>query len=196
MTPQGVFDYGYVDSWDKIEHLKLMYNAVVVSDPNPYPTIPKQMQHKYRDWYVCYFKNIDALSAIDFRGQTVYADRTRIIDIVANEINTGKLLFRQRPHELEEMISHWQHLYRTTEEKDDGRIKSTWIKKDDKQSDYPFAMVYARIGLSRLLGGFSDLIEAEEERDVKVTFNTANEDGSITTDLRSIVQETMDNLDE
>lgn len=196
MTPQGVFDYGYVKSWEEIEHLKLMYNAIVVCDPNPYPTMPKQMARKYRDWYICYFKNLDSMSAVDFKGQTVYADRTRIIDIVANEITNAKLLFRQRPSELEDMIAHWIHLYRTTEEKEDGRVKSTWIKKDDKQSDYPFALTYARIGLSRLMGYGSELVDPREEIDTPVTPHMATGEGTITTDLREIIKETMDNLDD
>jgi len=140
MTPQGVFDYGYVDSWDKIEHLKLMYNAVVVCDPNPYPTYPKLMSQKYKDWYMCYFKNIQGLDTIEWKNSVVYADRTRVIDIVANEIVNAKLLFRQRPYELEKMIEHWNNIYRTTVEKPDGRVQTTWLKKDGKQSDYPFAL--------------------------------------------------------
>ena len=100
MTPNGIFDHGYVDSWEKIEHIKLMYNAVVVCDPNPYQATPKQMANKYKDWYLCYFKNVDGLSAIQWneKEQVVYADRTRIIDIRANEIVNGRMLYREHPH--------------------------------------------------------------------------------------------------
>lgn len=194
LTPLGMFDYGYVKSWEDIEHLKLMYNAMVVCDPNPYQTMPKQMADKYPDWYLCYFKIIDGMSAIQWKNQVVYADRTRIIDIVANEIVHAKLLFRQRPSELEAMIGHWSNLYRTTEEKDDGKIKSVWIKKNDKQSDYPFALTYARIGLSRMLGAQSDFVEPLSEHNGQVT-NLSTKDGSnITVDFSDIIQETFDKL--
>jgi len=196
MTPQGVFDYGYVDSWDKIEHLKLMYNAVVVCDPNPYSTYPKLMSQKYKDWYMCYFKNIQGLDTIEWKGSVVYADRTRVIDIVANEINNATLLFRQRPYELERMIEHWLNLYRTTVEKPDGKTQTTWLKKDGKQSDYPFALTYARIGLAKVLGSGSDLVSPEEYNTTKVSPYTAGKDGVVNTDFRDIMQETMENLDD
>lgn len=192
MTPQGIFDHGYVDAWEKIEHLKLMYNAIVICDPNPYQAMPKQMANKYNDWYLCYFKNLDSLSAVQWkeREQVVYADRTRVIDIRANEIINGRLLYRERPHELEDVIAHWNNLYRTTEEKEDGRSKSVWIKKDDKQSDYPFAETYARIGLSKLLGGFSELVEGTPSVPTgKVTNITANEHG-VGIDFSGILEDT------
>ncbi len=198
MTPQGIFDHGYVDSWEKIEHLKLMYNAIVVCDPNPYDTMPKQYANKYNDWYLCYFKNLDSLSPIQWKEQEqiVYADRTRIIDIRANEIVHARMLYREHVHKLEDIIAHWNNLYRTTEEKEDGKVKSIWIKKDEKQSDYPFAEVYARIGLSQLLGGGSDFIEPKSESDTKVTNITAKDSSMVNVDLSGIVADTMAEFDE
>lgn len=176
MTPMGIFDHKYVKSWEEVEHYKLMYNAIVVCDPNPYDVMPKQMARKHSDWYLCYFKNLDGLSAIQWKDkeQIVYADRTRIIDLRANEIIHARLLYREHAHQLEDVIAHWNNLYRTTEEKEDGRVKSIWIKKDDKQSDWPFAEVYARIGLSQLLGGMSEFIEPKTGEEPKLTNITAN----------------------
>lgn len=192
MTPQGIFDHGYVDSWEKIEHLKLMYNALVVCDPNPYQAMPRQMSAKYSDWYLCYFKNLDAQSAIQWKDkeQVVYADRTRVIDIRANEIVHARLLYREHVHKLEDVIAHWNNLYRTTEEKEDGRVRSIWIKKDDKQSDYPFAEVYARIGLSQLLGGFSELVEVVKDDEPKQT-NVTSSGSIMTVDFSDILADTM-----
>lgn len=197
MTPEGVFDHGYVDSWDKIEKIKLMYQATVVCDPNPYPTTPKKMAEKYSDWYICYFKESKSLDIIEFKGSTVYADRTRLIDIVANEIIEGKLLFRQRPSQMEEtIIKHWLNLYRTTEEKPDGRIKSTWVKREGKQSDYTFAMFYARVAISQVIGSSAKLIEPTYQSDVEQTIHSVSKDGIVTTDLRGIIEETMSNFDD
>lgn len=197
MTPQGIFAHGYVDSWEKIEHLKLMYNAIVVCDPNPYQAMPRQMSAKYSDWYLCYFKNLEGQSAIQWKDkeQVVYADRTRVIDIRANEIIHGRLLYREHVHQLEDVIAHWNNLYRTTEEKDDGRIKSTWVKKDDKQSDYPFSEVYARIGLSQLLGGMSEFVEGSSAPDTKVTNLTAD-GNTISVDFSDILQTTYEELEQ
>jgi phage terminase large subunit GpA len=198
MTPQGIFEHGYVDSWEKIEHIKLMYKAIVVSDPNPYPTVPKQMAQKYDDWYLCYFKQLDGLSAVQWKEaeKIVYADRTRIIDIRANEIVNARMLYREHPYAIEDIIAHWNNLYRTTEEKEDGKTRSIWVKKDDKQSDFPFAEVYARIGLSQLLGGDSLIVEgtpATAER--KVTNITAGSGTTVNVDLRSVVSDTFAEMD-
>lgn len=198
MTPQGIFEHGYVDSWEKIEHIKLMYKAIVVCDPNPYPTMPKQMAAKYTDWYNCYFKNLDTQSAIMWKEkeQVVWADRTRVIDLRANEIVHARLLYRERPHELEDVIAHWNNLYRITEEESDGRIKSKWIKKDGRQSDYPFAETYARIALNQLLGGDSTFLEPISTPDTKVT-NLSTKDGStVNVDFSEIIEQTYSDMQE
>lgn len=198
MTPQGIFDHGYVDAWEKIEHLKLMYNAIVVCDPNPYPTMPKQMSAKYSDWYLCYFKNLDTQSAIQWKDkeQVVYADRTRVIDLRANEIVHARLLYRERPYALEDVIQHWNNIYRTTTEEDDGRIKSIWMKKEGKQSDYPFAEVYARIGLNLVLGGSSTFLEPSSDPDSPIT-NIETKDGkTLSIDFSDIIQDTFDDMEQ
>jgi hypothetical protein len=197
MTPQGIFDHGYVDSWDKIEHLKLMYNAIVVSDPNPYPTAPKQLAAKYNDWYLCYFKQLDGLNSVQWKEkeQIVYADRTRVIDIRANEIVNARMLYREHPHKIEDIIAHWNNLYRTTEEKEDGKVRSIWVKKDDKQSDYPFAEVYARIGLSQLLGGESALVDGLLQTEAKVTNLTATNHSGVSVDFSQILDDTYAEMD-
>lgn len=196
MTPQGIFAHGYVDSWDKIEHLKLMYKAIVVCDPNPYSAIPKQMASKYNDWYNCYFKILDGLSAVQWKEkeQVVYADRTRILDIRANEIVNARSLYREHPHALEDVIAHWNNIYRTTEEKEDGKIRSIWVKKEGKQSDYPFAEVYARIGLSQLLGGSSEFLEPNYPTETKVT-NLSSQGDTISVDFSDILSETYAEMD-
>lgn len=197
MTPQGMFDHGYVDSWDKIEHLKLMYNAIVVCDPNPYQAVPKQLAAKYTDWYLCYFKNLDGLSSVQWKEaeQVVYADRTRIIDIRANEIVNARMLYREHPHKLEDVIAHWNNLYRTTEEKEDGKVRSIWVKKDDKQSDYPFAEVYARIGVSQLLGGEATLVEGTPALEPKMTNITTNNGTDLTVDFRDVLANTYEDME-
>lgn len=197
MTPEGIFDHGYVDSWEKIEHIKLTYNAVVVCDPNPYQAMPKQLATKYNDFYLCYFRENRNLSAVEWKesDQIVYADRTRVIDIRANEIVNQRMLYRQRPHEIEDIIAHWNNLYRTTEEKEDGRVRSIWVKKDDKQSDYPFAEVYARIALTKVMGGHAELVEVQPPNQTKQT-NLVAHGNNINVDLSGIVENTMAEFDE
>lgn len=195
MTSQGIFDYGKTKSWEELEQIKLTYNAVIVCDPAPYPTKPKQLADKYNDFYLCYFKESKELSLLQWKGKNVYADRTRLLDIVANEIKEAKLLFRQRPQELETYIADWHNIYRTTEEKPDGRIKSVWRKKENKNSDLSFATAYARVALSRTIStGDSTLVE-QTLTNSRATTDTINEDGRLSTNLGSIIKDTLDKFD-
>ena len=194
-TPNGVFAHGKAKSWEEIEHMKLMYNAIVVCDPNPYSTKPKQLAEKYPNFYLCYFKETKTMSVLEWKGKIVYADRTRLLDIVANEITEASLLFRERPYELEDYIADWQNIYRTTVEEPDGRTKSTWLKKENKESDYSFATAYCRIGLSKVIGGNAVILEPKSTPDRKVT-DTIRENGQYETTITKAVEETFDQMED
>ncbi len=161
MTPQGVFSHRKVRSWEEVEHLMLTWQATCVVDAMPYPTMPKKLAEKYSDrFYMCYFKDSKTMDILNWKKNIVFADRTRLLDTLASEIADAKLLFRERPSELEDYIAEWQNLYRTTVENSDGRTKSTWLKRENRESDFPFATAYARIAMSRILStGGGSLVE-------------------------------------
>ena len=193
-TPQGVFAHGRTKSWEELERLKLMWNAVVVADPNPYSTMPKRLAAKYNDFYLCYFKEQQDMSLLKWKEaeNIVYADRTRLLDTVANEITECRLLFRERPYELEDYMADWSNLYRTTVEKPDGKIQSTWLKKDNKESDFSFATAYMRVALSRIIQtGGSEFIDPAPIPTIGKPTYTARPDNLLETDLGAIVNETL-----
>ncbi len=199
LSPVGMFGHGTVSTWEEIEHLKMMWGAMLVMDAMPYPTMPKLLAEKYDDAYICFFRESKTMDVLNWKGSVVYADRTRLLDTVAAEITEAKLIFRERPVELEDFIGDWQNLYRTTEETEDGRQKITWMKKAGRESDYPFALAYARIGLSRLLsGGAGEVVEGSTgglilEGELA---ETANKDGTVTvSSLGEAVQATFDAMD-
>jgi hypothetical protein len=194
MTPQGVFAYGKTTSWEELEHIKLTYQATVVCDPAPFPTMPKRMAEKYPDWYLCYFKESKSLNIIEWKNSIVYADRTRLLDTVATEIAGAKLLFRQRPSELEEYIRDWANIYRTTVEESDGRTKSSWLKKENRNSDYSFATAYARVALSRMLAASgSTFLDPHLPMPDNITDVTGLKEGTSST-LGSAVKDTLSGL--
>lgn len=199
-TPQGVFAHGRTKSWEEVEQLKLMWNAIVVCDPAPYPTKPKQLATKYPDWYLCYFKEQKDMSLLQWKHDQniVYADRTRLLDTVANEIAEARLLFREHPYELEDYIADWQNIYRTTVEELDGRVKTTWMKMVGKESDFSFATAYMRIALSRIVQtGNSGFIDTELVKPSNLTYTASMKDGrtKLTTDLPDIVEETFQDME-
>lgn len=197
MTALGVFAHGKESSWEKIEDLKLKWNAFVVADGRPYPTGPKKLSQKYPDFYVGLGKPISTLETVIWskKEPVVYYDRVKILDIVANEITNCDLLFREHPYKLEDYIKDWENIYRTTVEEPDGSSKSDWLKKDNKESDYSFATAYARIALSRILVGGSTGMLHEMKRTAGNVTDTVLADGRLETTLAQSVQDTLDNLE-
>lgn len=194
-TSQGIFAHGKAKSWEEIEQMKLTWNAVLVCDPAPYPTQPKIYASKYRDWYMCYFKETNDLSILEWKDKRVFVDRTRGLDIVAGEITDAKLLFREHPNMLEDYIADWQNIYRTTVEQPDGRTKSTWLKKDNKESDYPFATLYFRLALSKVIDKGNAMM-FEEQLDDRVKYTDAiAEDGRYHTTVTTSVKDTFADMD-
>lgn len=195
-TVDGIFAKGKTDSWDEIERIKLMYKATVVFDPNPYPTKPKAFVDKYRgSAYLCYFKqDTKNLGIIQWgtgvNAAVVYADRTKLLDLVAQEKLDRKTLYRLPFHELEDVIDEWENIYRTTEEKDDGRTRSVWIKKEGKVSDYPFAEAYMRIALTKAINS-STTSKYITQPSSSNTLTKGNTDGSISTDLSADLMEAL-----
>lgn len=189
----GIFAHGRTESWDEIEELMLMYNAMVVIDPNPYPTTPKKLVDKYPNRvFICYFKESKDSHILQWgekdRFGVVYADRTKSIDVVASEIANLNILFRETPYKLEDYIEQWGNIYRATEEEDDGRIVSKWLKKEGKLNDYALATVYWRIALSRIIGGFggSSLVEPRTPKAAPTADVVMN--GQLVTDLAENIE--------
>lgn len=157
----GIFAHGRTESWEEIEKLIRMYNPMTVIDPNPYPTTPKKLVDAYKGRvFICYFKESKDSNILQW-GQkdkygVVYADRTKSIDVVANEIVSSDIMFRENPSQLEDYIEQWGNIYRATEEEEDGRIKSSWLKKEGKLNDYALATTYWRIALSKIIGNFGE----------------------------------------
>lgn len=194
-TPAGIFAHGRTESWDEIEKLKLMYNATTVIDPNPYPTTPKKLLAKYKgDVFICYFKESKTADILDWGEKdkfgVVYADRTKAIDVVASEISTADIMFRETPYDLEDYIEQWGNIYRTTEEQEDGRIKSVWMKKEGKLNDYALATTYWRIALSRIIGNFGESRTVEPQNARKPRADVVMGD-QLVTDLGERIEEAL-----
>lgn len=175
-TPAGIFAHGRTESWDEIEHLINMYQPVAVLDPNPYPTTPKKLVEKYRgnegeaQVFICYFKESKDAKILNWGEKekfgVVYADRTKSLDVVANEIVSADIMFRESPYELEDYIEQWGNIYRATVEEDDGRSVSKWLKKEGKLNDFALATTYWRMALSRIIGNFGEsrMVEAGQRK--------------------------------
>lgn len=130
---------------------------------------------------------------IQWKGSVVYADRTKLLDLVALEISESRFLFRERPYELEDYIADWSNIYRTVVESPDGKTKSEWLKKENKLSDYSFATAYARIGLSRMLSfaAESKLLDPDQPEHTTTTVATGRH-GTMTDTMGDLIDQAIE----
>lgn len=199
-TPEGVFAYGKTESWNDIEKLLLMYNATMVIDANPYPITPKLLVEKYHgrvfvNYYQQDTKNLGIVRwGASKEAGVVKADRTKILDLVAQEIAETKLLFRQPPSQLEEYIYHWANMYRTVIENDRGIARGVWITQENRPDHLAHATVYMRIALSKIIGrsgGPMGFAEPLAKKSGSVDY--VDSQGQVHTDLGNKVKQALEN---
>lgn len=199
-TPEGVFDFGTTPSWEEIEKIFLMYSrATMVIDAMPEFTIPKQLMEKYKGRvFICYYKeDTQNAGAIRFKTNNdygvVHADRTKIFDLVATEINEKRLKFRTNPGKMAEYINHWSNIFRTTQIDSKGFEKGVWTHDASRPDHFPHATVYFRIALSKQLGrGFGmGFAEPQLTNKTKKT-DYIDSKGLMLFDLSEQIQEAMD----
>jgi hypothetical protein len=158
-TPNGIFKYGKTQSWEEIENLLLMYNAIMVIDANPYPNVPKRLVNKYPgrvfiNYYVQDRKNLGIIRFKDKEDRgVVNSDRTKLMDNVANRIVSRDVQYALRPSEMEEYVYHWENTYRVVEEDGQGVKKGKWLHKEGKPDHYVHATMYYAIALEKALSG-------------------------------------------
>lgn len=168
-SPNGIFRYGKTESWEEIESIFLTYDAIMVIDANPYPTMPKKLAEKYPGKVFIHYYSQDRKGlGITRWGEgkdkgVVLSDRTKLLDLVAQEINEAKEIYVQPPSELEEMIYHWTNMYRTVEENAQGISQGKWITMEGKPDHLAHSQAYWRVALSkRMTGGMGQIVRPKE----------------------------------
>jgi len=197
---EGVFDLIKTESWEAVEKVFLMYpRAIMVIDAMPDFTIPKQLMEKYKGRvFICYYKqDTQNAGAVRFKDGKdygiVHADRTKVFDMVATEINNKTLKFRMEPHNLDEYIVHWGNTFRTTEIDTRGFERPIWTKDPSKPEHFCHATIYMRIALSKQLGrGFNMGFAEPNLTKHKQQADYVNRDGQMTFDLSEQIQEAME----
>lgn len=156
---RGIISYGKYSEWSEIEDMIKLYEAVTVIDALPDFTVPEQLSRKYpAQVFVNYFvhdtKNMDAIRRKE--GEefgVIQSDRTKVLDIVANEITSRKMVFFQSAEALDELIAHFENMYRVVELDTKQIARAKWETKGEgennkKPDHYCFGLVYYRIAKS------------------------------------------------
>lgn len=151
----GIFRTYETDSWEDVEEDIRRYNAICVIDANPYPATPIRLSEEYRGRvFIHYFKQNTADSMVinwgeNDRRNVVYSDRTKIIDMIVQELQRKDIIYNLTVTDLEQYIYDWTQLYRVVETNHQGIAKSVWKTIEGRRDHYAFATIYWRIALEK-----------------------------------------------
>lgn len=176
-NPQGIFSYGTTTSWEDVESLMLMYNATLVIDALPDFTVPEQLARKYPGQvFVHYYThNSKSLNVTERKeGEqfgVLQSDRTKLFDAMAARIAGQKLRFFQSKDALDDIIYHFEQMYRVVEEDTQGIMKARWETKVGKPDHFAHAAAYYFVGLTQtLFSGEAGGIKRNAPNTGKTTF--------------------------
>lgn len=156
-NPEGIFSYGKTTDWEDIERLITMYNATAVIDALPDFTIPERLARKYPGkvfvhYYTHDSKSLDTINRKEgTESGVIQSDRTKLFDMLAAEITNGSIRFFQNAKALEELIYHFEQIYRIVEVDTRGIMRARWEHKENKPDHWAHATAYYRVGLSLMM---------------------------------------------
>jgi hypothetical protein len=155
---KGIFAYGAFDTWDEVEQLRNQYRATMVIDALPDFTIPEQLARKYPGKVYVHYYSADNSSSMSVTRRkegvefgVLLSDRTKLSDLTAADIATGKTAFYQRPEALEDLIYHCEQVYRVVEPDTRGILKARWETKLGRPDHWFHALNLYRAGMSFMI---------------------------------------------
>lgn len=156
MNKHGTFSYDKVNNYEPLR--KLMRDnpsAIMIIDQGGDIVHPRELREEFPNRvFLCFFrpdqKNDKMITWNDDEG-TVVADRNRLIQLCVDEIMDKRSPFYGTEGDWNEYMLEWLGMYRTQEESTLGTPVFKWNKPATGRCDYPFAHVYARIGLDRFM---------------------------------------------
>lgn len=167
MNKYGTFFYDKVNNYEPLR--KLMREnptAIMIIDQGGDIVHPRELREEFPNRvFLCFFradqKNDKLITWNDDEG-TVVADRNKLIQLCVDEIADKRSTFFGTEGEWNEYMLEWLGMYRTQEESNLGTPIFKWNKPSTGRCDYPFAHVYARIGMDRFLDVAATFHEAKQ----------------------------------
>lgn len=152
----GTFYYNKTDGYEEVRGMLQRWpNAICIIDQGGDIIGPRKLREEFPNRvFLCFFrasqKNDDLIKWDDAKG-TVVADRDRLIQLCVDEFVEKRMPVYGTEAEWYDYMIEWLGMYRTKEEDALGIPKFHWNKPASGRCDYPFAQVYARIGLDRFM---------------------------------------------
>src|SRR3990167_1676323 len=136
-----------------------------VFDALPDLTEPRKLKVKYPGivWLNYYKKEVRKAEFItwDYKTHTCYADRTKIIQQVIDELVDRKIRFQTGFEDLKDYIKHWSSLYKTIEKDNLGIERDVW--QSSGEDHLVMATIYWRLALDRVGSGTIRISDGEKE---------------------------------
>lgn len=152
----GLFFNDKCEDYGPIEMLLNRWpNAICVIDQGGDIIGPRKLREKFpHRVFLCFFgrdrKNDEIIRWKDDDG-TVTADRNKMIQLVVDEFTEKRVPISGSENDWYDVMTEFLGMYRTVETSDVGPPVFEWHKPSTGRCDYPFSIVYWRIGMDRFL---------------------------------------------
>ena len=152
---EGLFYYNKTKQFDDLEKLLLRFkDAIMVIDAGPDIFRVRDLREKFMGRvFLCHFtKDRKTMQLIrwgkDQEFGNVLADRNRMIQIVVDEFNDGRITLQGTRDDWKEYYQHWSTMYRTTEIDKLGTPVYEWLSTTGNDH-WCLATTYWRIGMDK-----------------------------------------------
>lgn len=152
----GMFYNGKADDYSDIEKLmKRWPNAIAIIDGGGDIIGPKKLREQFEGRvFLCFLgptRKNDELAKWNDEDGTIIADRDKLLQLVVDELTERRLPLYGTQDEWFDVWLEWSRMIRTEDENTLGVRTWHWEKTPGQRSDYPFAFVFWRVGMSRFL---------------------------------------------
>ena len=161
---QGLFHYGKTERWeDIVSLLRRFEGSVAVIDAMPDITGPRKLQEEYpgRVFLCHYARDRKTQQVVRWGKDTEYGnvlvDRNRAIQMVVDEFADRRIPILGTRDDWGEYYSHWDTMYRITEDDSLGVPQITW-QTSNGMDHFAHASVYWRVGMDRYGWGGAQIL--------------------------------------
>ena len=130
-------------------------NAIAIIDQGGDIIEPRKIREEFpgRVW-LCFFRQDmknDELITWNDKDKTVRVDRNRIIQLTIDEFIEKRIPLYGTKEDWWDVWQEWEGMYRTEEENAFGVPVFKWNKPASGRCDFPFSIVYWRVGMDRFM---------------------------------------------
>ena len=148
----GLFYYGKSNGYAEVQSLMRKYpNAIMMIDSGGDISGPKMLKETFQNRvYTCFLRNDrknDELAKWNEEDQSVTIDRNKLIQLCVDELSERRVPIYGSKDDWWDFWIEWDRMRRVEEINDAGDKRYQWEKTPGQRSDWPFSMVFWRVGM-------------------------------------------------